>query len=554
MQDWINALDHTMPELLRQAAERYADQDYVIDEAGERLSFRDMERLSARCALGLLALGVGPGDGAAIWAPNGADWIVAACAIERIGAVMVPINTRFRGQEAAYLLEKSRAKILFSVSRFLENDYLALLAAAAGAAGDGRPFETLPDLAHVIVFDRPDDPRSTALWQDLLETREDEARLIAAEARVTPRSVCDVLFTSGTTGAPKGAMHSHGQALWMPGLWNAANDLRRHDRMVIINPFFHSFGYRSGWVSALLAGIVIFPIAVFDPLRTLELIQREQITVLMGPPTLFAALLDHPERSRFDLSSLRVGHTGSANVPVDLIRRAREELGFELFLTSYGLTEATALVSVCNGDDDFETISRTVGRPLPGVELKIVGGDGSPLPPDSPGELLVRGPNVMMGYLDDPEATTEAIDAEGFLHTGDVGLVTADGLLRIVDRLKDVVIVGGFNAYPAEIEAVLRTHPAIADVVVIGLPDERLGETCAACVILKPGAALNLQALSDWSRERLANFKAPRRLFLFEDFPRTPLGKVQKFAVRQEALSRLEAPSPQADPLGYASA
>ena len=538
MQDWFNSLDHDMPELIARAAADYGGDAFVVGEDGTRLSFLALEQSARAGAAALVAEGVAHGDRVAIWAPNSAEWIVAACAAEMIGAIMVPINTRFRGAEAAYILEKSGAKLLCTVSSFLGNDYVAMLRSGKGKPAGALPVAGLPSLRSILLLDQGVDRAGVRNWTDFVSgDASTEAELNARIEAVTPGTICDILFTSGTTGNPKGAMHDHGQALWMVGIWNRSNDLRRGDRALIVNPFFHSFGYRSGWVSALLAGMMAYPVATFEAGAVMRRIEQERITVLMGPPTLFSSILDHPERGRFDLSSLRVGHTGSSNVPVELIARAREELGFALFLTSYGLTEATALVSVCYLDDSFDTIAHTVGYKLPGTELRIAGPDGGEAPPGESGELLVRGPNVMKGYFEEPEATEAAIDADGWLHTGDVGVIGPEGRVRILDRLKDVVIVGGFNAYPAEIENALRQHPAIADVAIIALPDPRMGEVCGACVIPRPGMSLTLGELSDWSRERLANFKVPRHLFLLDDFPRTPLGKIQKFKLRQQVLA-----------------
>ncbi|HZU62534.1 MAG TPA: AMP-binding protein, partial [Novosphingobium sp.] len=495
--------------------------------AGGCLSFAGFAAAVRQLASALVAHGLAHGDRVAIWAPNSAQWILAAAATESIGAIMVPINTRFKGPEAAFVLAKTRARLLFTVSGFLGQDYAAMLVAACGGPGDGRPAQDLPQLEQIIPLDTP----ALGTFSQL---QAEPALLAARMAAVTPATIADILFTSGTTGQPKGAMHNHGQALWMPAIWNMANDLRAGERMAIVNPFFHSFGYRSGWVSALIAGITIYPLASFDAGALLALIAREKISVLMGPPTLFQGLMEHADFATTDLSSLRVGHTGAAKVPVELIRAGHEVFGFELFLTSFGQTESTALVSVNYPGADAQTIATTVGRPLPGVELRIIDSQGQPLPPGESGELLVRGPNVMQGYFEEPEQTAAAIDAEGWLHTGDVGLIDAAGNLRILDRLKDVVIVGGFNAYPAEIEAVLRTHPAIADVCVIAWPDARMGEVCAACVVPRAGMALDLAALSAWCRERMANYKVPRHLFLVPAFPRTPLGKVQKFLLRDQ--------------------
>ncbi|ATE63917.1 AMP-binding protein [Rhizorhabdus dicambivorans] len=510
------SLEHTLPELIAHVAATYGDTPFVVGEDGRATSFAGFAERVNRLAAALVAQGIAHGDRVAIWAPNSPEWMIAASAIESIGAVMVPINTRFKGGEALYALGKTRARLLFTVGSFLGNDYVAMLAQAGDGLGAAGPVAALPALERIVLLD----DASLAVFE---AKQCGEAELAAHIAAVRPDSIADILFTSGTTGYPKGAMHNHGQALWMVANWNRSNDLHAGDRALIVNPFFHSFGYRSGWVSGLVAGMTVFPVASFDPEAVLALIERERISVLMGPPTIFTSLMEHPRFGDFDISSLRVGHTGASNVPVELIRAGREVFGFDLFLTSFGQTETTALVTVNYPDSDFETIARTVGVPLPGVEVRIA---------EDTGELLVRGPNVMQGYFEDPEQTAATIDADGWLHTGDVACLNPNGTVRILDRLKDVVIVGGFNAYPAEVENILRAHPAIADICIIGWPDDRMGEVCAACVILRSGASLTLAELTAWSRERMANYKVPRHLFLVEDFPRTPLGKIQKFVLR----------------------
>jgi acyl-CoA synthetase (AMP-forming)/AMP-acid ligase II len=540
LQNWYGELDHTIPELIRRASMEYGDQQFIVGEDDQSLTFQEFEQSVEVAARAFLARGIEIGDRVAIWAPNSAAWIVAACAIEMIGAVMVPINTRFRGGEAGYILAKSRAKLLCTVGSFLDNDYVAMLQKALGGTAPDRPVAGLPDLQAILLIEADAQHEGALSWTDFLHELAPRADLLVRERAVSPDTICDILFTSGTTGHPKGAMHAHGQALWMVGIWNRSNDLRSGDRALIVNPFFHSFGYRSGWVSALLAGMTVYPMAVFDTETMLRQVESQRISVLMGPPTLFHALLDHPSRPEFDLSSLRVGHTGSANVPVDLIARAREELKFDTFLTSYGLTEATALVSVNYPQDDFETIARTVGRALPATELQVVAPDGRPLAAGEAGELLVRGPNVMQGYFEDGEATAAAIDQDGWLHTGDVATIDKTGLLRILDRLKEVVIVGGFNVYPAEVETIILGHPAIKEVAIIAIPDERMGEVCGACVVLREEQELTLTDLSVWARTRMANFKVPRHLFVREALPRTPLGKVQKFRLHEEALAEID--------------
>ena len=527
-------LEHTMPEVLTHLAARHGERPALVGEDGTVTSYAGLAQRVRRLAAALVANDIGHGDRVAIWAPNSPEWIVATLAIETIGAIMVPINTRFKGLEAGYVLEKTRAKILFTVASFLGIDFAGMLVEASGGPGEGRPAKGLPALDRIVLLD----PAS------LEEFEADQADPAVVQARmdaVKPTDTADILFTSGTTGKPKGAMHSHGQALWMPAVWNVSNDLREGDKAAIVNPFFHSFGYRSGFVSHLIAGMTVYPLSSFDPEGLLGLIEREKITVLMGPPTIFLSLMEHPRFREFNLSSLRSGHTGASKVPVELIEAGRTLFGFDLFLTSFGQTESTALVTVNYPDADFETIARTVGKPLPGVELKIIDAEGNAVPQGESGELLVRGPNVMQGYFEEPEQTAATIDPDGWLHTGDVGMIGDDGNLRILDRLKDVVIVGGFNAYPAEIENLLRTHPDVADVAIIAWPDERMGEVCAACIILRPGAAMDLKGLTAWCRERMANYKVPRHLFVVDEFPRTPLGKVQKFLLRDQVRAVAEA-------------
>ncbi|MCP3731231.1 AMP-binding protein [Sphingomonas sp. MG17] len=514
--------DHSMPQVVAHVATRYGDKPFAVGEDGRVTSFAAFETRVAGLGRRLLDLGVKPGDRVAIWAPNSVEWIIAATAAECIGAIMVPVNTRFKGLEARYVLETARATALFTTGGFLGIDFVEMLGSVTGGATAGRPFADLPHLAHVIRMDEPD----FAPAEVIAAARQPYAE---AAAQVTPATIIDILYTSGTTGYPKGAMHNHGQAVLMVMLYNTTNDLRADDRAVVINPFFHSFGYRSGWMSALVAGMTVYPIAMFDPGQVLALIDRERISVLAGAPAIFHSLINHPDLGRYAIGSLRSGHTGGAKTPPDIIRAGYETLGFDIFLTSYGQTEATALISTNLPGDPLETIQTTVGRPLPGVEVRIVDAAGQPVQPDESGELLVRGPLVMQGYFENPTATAAAIDSDGWLHTGDVAVQQADGRLRILDRMKDVVIVGGFNAYPVEIELMLATHPAIAEVAVIGVADDRLGEVCAACVILKPGETLTLEALTAWSRERMANYKVPRALHLMEAFPRTPLSKVQKF-------------------------
>jgi acyl-CoA synthetase (AMP-forming)/AMP-acid ligase II len=344
-----------------------------------------------------------------------------------------------------------------------------------------------------------------------------------------------VIFTSGTTGRPKGVVTTHGQTLRAFDDWSRIVGLREGDRYLVVNPFFHTFGYKAGFLACLMRGATIVPHAVFDVPSVLARVAEERISMLPGPPTLYASILDHPDRSSLDLSSLRLAVTGAAPVPVPLIERMRAELTFERVLTAYGLTEATGVVTICREDDDPETISRTSGRAIPDVEVLVVDDAGAEVERGAPGEIVVRGYNVMQGYFEDAEATAEAVDELGWLHTGDIGVMDDRGNVTITDRKKDMFVVGGFNAYPAEIEGALLRHPSVAQVAVVGVPDDRMGEVGMAFVVPRSGEPVDPDEVIAWARERMANYKVPRRVALVEALPLNASGKVLKHELRASA-------------------
>jgi acyl-CoA synthetase (AMP-forming)/AMP-acid ligase II len=353
---------------------------------------------------------------------------------------------------------------------------------------------------------------------------------------VRPGDPSDVLFTSGTTGRPKGVVMTHGQTVRQFREWCAFAGLRAGDRYLVVNPFFHMFGYKAGWLASLLQGATLFPVPVFDVPAVLSLVERERITVLPGAPTVYRSILDHPDRGRFDLHTLRVAVTGAADIPVSLIEEMRAELPFRTILTGYGLTEA----GTCTGtrpDDDAETIATTAGRAMKDLEIVIADAEGRAVEAGTAGELLVRGYSVMREYLDDPEATAAAIDERGFLHTGDLATMDAQGYVRIVGRLKDMLIVGGFNVYPAEVENALLAHDDIGQVAVVGAPDPRMGEVPVAFVVPAPGRGVDADAIVVWARERLANYKVPRRVVVLGELPTNATGKVVKDALRARAAA-----------------
>jgi acyl-CoA synthetase (AMP-forming)/AMP-acid ligase II len=334
------------------------------------------------------------------------------------------------------------------------------------------------------------------------------------------------MYTSGTTGAPKGVMSTHGQVVAIFNSWSEAVGLNENDRYLIVNPFFHTFGYKSGWLTCLLTGATALPEAVFDSGKILRRIESDGITMLAGAPTVFQSLLSHEDLGSTDLRSLRCAVTGAASVPVKLIRDMKNVLGFDSVYTGYGLTEC-GVVSICRDGDDFETIANTAGRPINGIDVKVVDDDDQPVNAGDTGYIKVRGFNVMLGYLDDPDATAETISDDGWLDTGDIGWQNEAGYLKITDRAKDMYISGGFNCYPAEIENLLLNHPAVSDVAVIGKADERMGEVGRAFVVRN--ADVDADALTAWSRENMANYKVPREFSFIDELPRNASGKVMKF-------------------------
>jgi acyl-CoA synthetase (AMP-forming)/AMP-acid ligase II len=542
---------YTIPAALVSAALEFGDAAALIEPGGPRLSFRELHERVRTVARALIAEGVAPGDAVAIWSPNTYHWVLAALGAHYAGATIVPVNTRFTGPEALDVISRSHARALIVTGPFLGTDRLAALRAAAanptiihnGTQARDSP-SPLPGLVvRVPVEVSPGagppggEPGDGVIdWAGL----DDRAAAVppgAADERaaaVRPEQVSDILFTSGTTGRSKGAMSAHHQALAVARAWARCGRLTSADRYLVVNPFFHSFGYKAGILACLVSGAAIVPQPVYDPERAMRLVEAEQITVLPGAPTIYQTILDHPGRAALDLSSLRLAVTGAATVPVALVERMREELSFDTVLTAYGLTEAV-VVTMCRPGDDPDTVAHTSGRATAGFEIRAAGQDGGLLEPGQSGEILVRGPNTMLGYLDDPDATRAAVDADGWLHTGDIGHLDARGYLTITDRLKDMYICGGFNVYPAEVEQVLARLDGVAESAVIGVPDARLGEVGKAYLVLRPGHALTPDDVRAFAAERLANYKVPRLVEFCDALPRNPSGKVLKRLLREES-------------------
>jgi acyl-CoA synthetase (AMP-forming)/AMP-acid ligase II len=518
-------LPGTIPAALDRAVKLYGDREGLVD-GDVRLTFRDLGDRVDEAAAALLAAGIDRGDRVAVWAPNIHEWAIVALGIHRAGASVVPLNTRFKGDEAAFILRTSGARILFTVTDFLDTDYVALLRAAQDA----------PELDEIVVLRGPERERTTS-WASFLErgAKVDRGEVARRAASIEPDDICDILFTSGTTGAPKGAMLRHGATVRAYDAWATVVGLREGDRYLIVNPFFHAFGLKAGILASIIKGATIIPHPVFDVPSVMRRVVEEKVSMLPGPPAIYQTILDHPDLASFDMSSLRLAVTGAAAVPVEMINRMRSELAFETIVTGYGLTETTGIATMCRHDDDPETISQTAGRPIPGLELRIVADDGADLGPGEAGEVVLRGFNVMKGFFNDPDATAETIDEDGWLKTGDIGVVDERGNLRITDRKKDMFIVGGFNAYPAEIENLMLAHPAVGQVAVVGVPDQRLGEVGVAFVVPRPGATVEPDEMIAWCREKMANYKVPRQIVVTDALPLNASNKVLKYRLRELA-------------------
>ena len=516
----------TIAQVVRETV-RFGDREALVD-GDRRWSFSEVVKAVESAARSFIALGLHHGDRLAIWAPNSAEWIFSALGAQIVGGVLVPINTRFKGSEAAYVLNHSGAKFLLCDNKFLGRNY-------AQELRDSRI--ALPSLEHIIDFSGATDAQCTP-WQDFLAQGHSVplAEVHERERKIMPSDLCDIIFTSGTTGKPKGVMSRHDQTIRVFTEWSSIVGLSESDRYLIVNPFFHTFGYKAGFLACLLSGATMIPVPMFDVPTVLKIVNQEKITALPGPPTLYLSILNHPERNNFDLSTLRLAVTGSAAVPVEMIRRMRQELTFTVILTAYGLTESTGTITMCRADDDPVTISTTSGRAISDVEVRVVDQNNLEVARGMAGEIICRGYNVMPGYYENPEATAQAIDEDGFLHTGDIGIMDADGYLAITDRIKDMFIVGGFNAYPAEIENALLTHPSVAQVAVVGQPDERLGEVGHAFVVLRTEQTVSEQELIEWSRQCMANYKVPRHVTFVDLLPLNASGKVLKYELRARTL------------------
>ncbi len=546
---WVDGL--TIGQVLaRTAAEHAARDALVFPAAGVRMSYAQFERATYEAAKGLLALGVEKGEHVAVWATNVPEWVILQFATARIGAVLVTINPAYRLHELRYVLRQSDCVTLCLVDRFKTSDYFAMLAEACPELALCTPSvlrsSEFPRLRHVVAL-RGATPAGALSWFDLLDRGRgvDKADLQLAEERVRPLEAINIQYTSGTTGFPKAATLSHRNLLLNAFHVGGCQRFTADDRICIPVPFYHCFGCVLGTLCAVVHGAaMIVPAEYFQATATLEAIERERATAVYGVPTMFIAELQDETFAGRDLSSLRTGIMAGSPCPIEIMRQVTSRMGARELTIAYGLTEASPVITQSSTADPLELRCETVGRPIPGVEVKIVDPAADPalareLPDNQPGELCARGHVVMLGYYNDPAATAAAIDAEGWLHTGDLAVRLPGGYYRITGRIKDLVIRGGENIYPREIEEFLFTHPAIEQAAVVGVPDAKYVEELCAWIKLKPGTALTADEVRATCRERLAHYKVPRYVKFVEEFPQTVTGKIQKFKIREAMIAEL---------------
>jgi fatty-acyl-CoA synthase len=523
----VPLLGETIGENLRRTVARHADREaLVVRHQGYRATYRQLWEQTGLAARGLMARGVRRGDRVGIWSPNRSEWVVVQYATARMGAILVNINPAYKTSELEYALNQSGASFLILAERFRTTDYGGMLAEVRGRC---------PELREALVLE--------AGWDALLRDGESvsEERLSEREAELQFDEPINIQYTSGTTGFPKGATLSHHSILNNGYFIGERVAYTERDRVCIPVPFYHCFGMVLGNLACTTHGAcMVVPAESFDPLATMQTVQEERCTSLYGVPTMFIAELGHPEFSTFDLSSLRTGIMAGSPCPVEVMKLVQNEMSMPEVTICYGMTETSPVSTQSTTDDPLDKRVATVGRIHPHVEIKVVDpATGSVVPRGQTGELCSRGYIVMLGYWDNEAATREAIDAGRWMHTGDLATMDGDGYLNIVGRIKDMIIRGGENIYPREVEEFLYTHPDVADVQVIGVPSERYGEEVMAWVLPREGAAVTGPDLTDFCRGRIATFKIPRYWKFVDAFPMTVTGKVQKFRMRETAVEEL---------------
>jgi fatty-acyl-CoA synthase len=534
-----------LDDIARRAGAREA---LVVPHQRVRWTYAQLKARSDEFASGLLSLGLEPGERVGIWAPNCAEWVVAQFATAKAGLILVSINPAYRTSELEQVLRIVQCRALITATRFKSSDYIAMLNALAPELADDREVLTsvrLPALRHVITIGNEVHAGCTPFAAVCgLADHDARQRLDAVAATIAPHAPVNIQFTSGTTGLPKGATLSHHNLINNGFFVGEATGIEPGSRVCIPVPLYHCFGMVMGNLGCLThAATMVYPAESFEPAATLATIEAEKCDVLYGVPTMFIAQLNHPDFGRYALSSLRRGIMAGAPCPVEVMKEVMSKMHMSEITIAYGMTETSPVSFQSSRDDRLDLRVATVGRVQPHLEVKIVDFEGQIVPRGEPGEICTRGYSVMLGYWGDEARTKEAVDGDGWMHTGDLATIDDDGYCRIVGRIKDMVIRGGENIYPREIEEFLYRHPDIQDVQVVGVPDERYGEELCAWIVPRAGATLDEESVRAFCRDQIAHYKVPRYIRLVEGFPTTVTGKVQKFQMREQMIQELGKPS-----------
>ena len=528
------------------SAERWPDHPaLIVRQQNVRWTYRELQERVDAFAAGLLTLGLAPGDRIGIWSPNNAEWVITQFATAKAGLILVNINPAYRTYELEYALNKVGCKALITAERFKTSDYLGMLRELMpeieGAAPGEVRAKRVPALTTLIRIDGGETP-GYVRFDDVLGMDGERHRRMLAELQPKLQfdDAINIQFTSGTTGAPKGATLTHHNLLNNGYFIGEAQRLTERDKVCIPVPLYHCFGMVLGNLACVTHGsAMVYPGEGFDPLATLETVESERCTALYGVPTMFIAELGHPEFKRFDLTSLRTGIMAGSPCPIEVMRRCVAEMNMREVTIAYGMTETSPVSTQTSCDDPLERRVSTVGRVHPHIEVKIVDSEGRIVPPGTPGELCTRGYSVMMGYWDDVDMTAQAIDQGHWMHTGDLATIDEEGYVNIVGRIKDMVIRGGENVYPREIEEFLYSHPKIQDVQVIGVPDPRYGEEVCAWIKLHGGQSATPEEIREFCKGQIAHYKIPRYIEFVPEFPMTITGKIQKFVMREQTIEKL---------------
>ncbi|MBZ4646652.1 MAG: acyl-CoA synthetase (AMP-forming)/AMP-acid ligase [Clostridia bacterium] len=543
MSEFINL---TIGDFLDNISNQYPDNDALVYvDRGLRYSYKEFNEVCKQAAKGFMKLGVKKGDHIAIWATNYPEWVITQFATAKIGAVLVTVNTNYKIFELEYLLRQSDSTTLLLIDGFKDSNYVEILNKLCPELKDSEPgnlqTSKLPYLKNVIYIGEKEHP-GMFKWQDIMEMGREvsDEELHERQRNLDPHDVINMQYTSGTTGFPKGVMLTHYNILNNGFFIGECMKFTHKDRLCIPVPFFHCFGCVLGVMACVTHGATMVPIEYFRPLEVLQAIEKERCTAVHGVPTMFIFMLEHPEFDKFDLSSLRTGIMAGSPCPIKVMQQAVDKMGMREITIAYGQTEASPVITQTRVEDSIELRVSTVGRALPNVEVKIIDPEtGKEVPRGVPGELCARGYLVMKGYYKMEEATRKAIDDEGWLHTGDLATMDENGYCKITGRIKDMIIRGGENIYPREIEELLYTHPAVQDVQVVGVPSKSMGEEIMAYIIVKDGASLTVEEVKQFVLDNMARHKVPKYVKFVASYPMTASGKIQKYKLREMAIAEL---------------